>query len=59
MASFHPDDVVLVFTKQDVKALIEQNNLAVDPEDACRWICRQFNCEPVWAQMTDILTAEE
>lgn len=51
---FHPDDIVLVFTRNDVQdAMPEGCTLSLD--DACEVISRNFDCSMVFDQMADIL----
>ena len=53
--SYHPDDVVLVFTRQDVREILENSGIDIDEETACRVISRGFDCSPVWEQMYNLL----
>ena len=53
--SYHPDDVVLVFTRQDVRTILENSGIDIDEGTACRVISYQFDCSPVWEQMYNLL----
>jgi hypothetical protein len=57
--TLHPDDIVLVFTKDDVKTVLEEGHYKISLPWACKLISRNFDCTDAFAQMAEILELAE
>lgn len=55
MMSFHPDDVVVVFTKDDVRQVLSEMESTLSLDDACKLISRKFDSSTVFEQFVTLI----
>jgi hypothetical protein len=56
--SYHPDDVVIVFTKDDVRTVLSEDS-PLSLEDACKLIARKFDSAQVFDQFQTLIEQAE